>query len=38
VIDEIEAAIRRQLATARLVSIEPAVAQTRDPDVPAWQR
>lgn len=38
VIDDIEAEIRRRVAAARLVAIEPAVPRTRDPDVPAWQR
>jgi cation diffusion facilitator family transporter len=38
VVDEIEGAIRDQIGSARLVAIEPAVPQTRDPDVPEWQR
>jgi cation diffusion facilitator family transporter len=38
VIDEIEGVIRDEIASARLVAIEPAVPQTRDPDVPEWQR
>jgi divalent metal cation (Fe/Co/Zn/Cd) transporter len=37
-IDEIEEAIRTEIAAARIVSIEPAVPQAGDPDVPAWQR
>jgi cation diffusion facilitator family transporter len=37
-IDEIEQAIRSEIAAARIVSIEPAVPQDGDPDVPAWQR